>query len=200
MIFYFVSKPVRIAYLIGELFSAHGPGGSEKQLLLLLSLLDRRQVDPVLIVWNSSGSEGLLASFRELNIRSYLLKAKGRLGRLKELCKALREANVDYIHTYSFYLNFPGWVATQFTKTKSILGTLQSDYFGDVSDMSPIFSGLCSRYPGKIISNNQLAINNIKKNLKNADRLKLWHFPNRVGLEKFSPAKQLAFRERRPTR
>src|SRR5438477_6575806 len=107
--------PRRIVFVVGETTLA----GTQRQLLLLVSRLDRNAVDPLVIAWNDDPAPGPCAAAMECTARQrrdhtlvdelhrhdvplWLVdRANGRWGRVRSLRWLLREFGARYVHCFS---------------------------------------------------------------------------------------------------
>lgn len=178
----------RVGFLIGQLAEGDlGPCGSEKQLFLLLSAIDIRIIEPILIVWNPDLNGKYDSAFPQVQT-IFLKRSKWRVLRIYYLWKCLRDFKVDFLQTWSFYLNFPAWVAAKLAGLKGSLGSVKTNFLLDLQDMGPISGRLCTRFPGSIISNNDAALENIKRRLRLFRPKHLWKLSNVVDTELYRPS------------
>src|SRR5262249_55145902 len=106
--------PRRIVFVVGETTLA----GTQRQLLLLVSRLDRKAVDPLVIAWNGDPLPGPYIAAMESDAhrsRDHTLvdelhrhdvplrlvdRANGRWGRVRSLRRLLRECGARYVHCF----------------------------------------------------------------------------------------------------
>lgn len=152
-------KMLRAVYLIGQV----GPGGSERQLLILLKNLGAVNVQAGLIVWSRSLDDALLEDFRSLQIPLLELEAGESIfiKFLKSLA-FIKQFRPHVIHSYSFFLNFVAWPLALWPKALAV-GSVRSDYHVEIRESGWIRGFLCLKFPKDLIFNNAPAFNLAKE-------------------------------------
>jgi glycosyltransferase involved in cell wall biosynthesis len=140
----------RFLYIVGQL----GPGGSERQLYLLLRTLDRDRYRPQVVVWNFREDDMYVRPLRDLNITLHVFSGhQSRPAKLKALRRLVLKLKPELIHSYSFYTNFAARWATFGTKTIDV-GAVRSNFSDDKRSSGILLGNLCARWPNNQIYNN----------------------------------------------
>jgi len=176
--------PVKILYVAGELTG----GGYQRQLHLLLSKLDRNKISPSLVVWNYDDIQPFADDMKGLNIPLYSVSRQGgRIERQMSLKQIVRDVQPQYMHSYTFYTNFPTWLAARSSGIKGIIGSFQNDYWSEVESVGPLFGRLCAFFPRSIIANSQAAANSVHNHKTFFRPRQVWVVSNGVNTDTFRP-------------
>jgi glycosyltransferase involved in cell wall biosynthesis len=95
---------MRVARKIVYVTDSDSFGGAEQMMLTLLSLLDRRRWQPVLVHYTSAGLAPLLAGARRLGVRTEALPHCGAAARVWRFAGLLRAEQPAVVHAH---LNWP---------------------------------------------------------------------------------------------
>ena len=143
----------RLLYIVGGL--RHG--GLEQQLCYLLRTMDRERYRPALVVWNYRESDSYQAPFRDLGIPLHCFAAAtSRVAKLSALRRLVRQLQPEVIHSYSFYTNFGAEWGGRGAQAIRI-GSIRSDFTGEVLAAGPWLGRLCARWPRDQICNSRNA-------------------------------------------
>jgi glycosyltransferase involved in cell wall biosynthesis len=142
----------RLLYVVGQL----GAGGLERQLVLLLSALDRERYRPAVAVWRFDGRDAFVPRLAELGVPVYPIEPVNgsrpvRLLALRSLAIRLR---AEVVHSYSFHTNVAAFVATLGTPAVAC-GSVRSDFSWEFSGRPLVTLG--ARVPRVQVYNSQLA-------------------------------------------
>jgi len=148
------AAPLKILYIAGELTA----GGYQRQLHLFLSQLDREKISPVLAVWNYNEQQAFVDDFKQLKIPLYSVgRLGGRYQRQRNLNGIVRTVRPQYMHSFTFYTNFPAWLAAKTLGLDGVIGSFRNNYWSEIRDVGPLFGRLCARYPSQMIANSKAA-------------------------------------------
>jgi len=176
-------EPLTVLYVVGGL----SMGGLERQLYLLLSQLDRRLIRPVLAAWCPDSPEQI-ERLRKMDVPVHTVQLGGsRLSRLKQLCRIAKEVNPRYLHSYSFYMNFPTWMAAKACGALGVLGSYRSDYWNERMECGVFMGRLNARYPRNSIANSNKTANAIRSHRSLFRSKQVWVVPNAVDTQSFCP-------------
>ena len=140
----------RILYLVGQL----GSGGLERQLYLLLQLMDRDRYRPEVVVWNFSEGDCYVEPIRTLGVPViFFATGASPLAKLIALRRFVLQTQVEVIHSFTFYTNIAAWFASISTKSLA-LGSVRSNFTNDKITCGYILGRLDARWPRVQIYNN----------------------------------------------
>ena len=111
-------------------------GGAQKQLLVLISLLDRKQFNPVLftsragLLWQEASSINGLALKKSRFLEHSINPLKDFLA-LIELCRFIKKNNIDIVHTHSSKAGILGRWAARLAGAKVIIHTVHGWSFNN---------------------------------------------------------------------
>jgi glycosyltransferase involved in cell wall biosynthesis len=142
---------MRILYVIAQL----SRGGQERQLVYLLSAVDKELITPYVFVWNLNVNEANYSEITKLGITILGSQKISWLGKLFTLRKILRDYKIDIAHSYTFYLNFILYLSTIATKTKGI-GGLRHMLSASIGVHGRLMGALNSLFPNITIVNNHI--------------------------------------------
>lgn len=111
-------KRIKVLYVIGQL----SVGGTETQLLQLVSVLDRERFEPVIVCLTNS-SNMILYKLQQQNIPVVFLErdTRGRLVAFWNLFRVIRDFNPDVVHSFAYASRLAVPVAKCFSKAKIIV-------------------------------------------------------------------------------
>lgn len=139
----------RLLYLVGQL----GPGGSERQLYLLLKKMDRDRYRPEIVVWRFRPDDVYVPLVRELEVVLHFFPDSfTRLAKVLAFRRLVHKMRPEVMHSYSFYTNFAAWWAARGTSVISI-GSCRGDFEYERTGSGPIFGRLNGRWPHHQIYN-----------------------------------------------
>lgn len=151
----------RFLYLIGQL----SVGGAERQLLYLLQALQRDRYRPAVVVWNYHPQDAYVPQLLALNIPVYPLATRDSpLSKLLALRRLLLDLRPEVVHSYSFFTNVGGHLASLGAGTVAI-GSIRGDYLEDVRSVGLLRAGANARWPRFQILNSASALNNSRNAL-----------------------------------
>ncbi|MCA9463261.1 MAG: glycosyltransferase [Nitrospira sp.] len=175
------SSKCRILYLVGQL----GMGGLERQLVWLLENPASRLYMPMVMVWNFQSSNDYFQRIRDLGVEVLTFPAGfGALRKLAAFCQIVKRLSPEVIHSFSFYTNFPAYLGGVLTQAVSI-GALRSDFVTEKDDAGLLLGPLCARWPHVHISNNMMAVENVKQTHSFFTPQKLYVVRNGMDLNTF---------------
>ena len=149
----------RILYLVGQL----GVGGLEQQLVCLLEKEAVKRYLPLVLSWNLQEGDANFKRIRDLGVKVLAFPPGcGSLTKLAVFARIVSSLRPEVIHSFNFYTNFPAYFGGKITGAVAI-GALRSDYSTEKKDAGAILGRLCARWPSVHISNNQMAVENVKR-------------------------------------
>ncbi len=200
----FDQEPLRVAYVVGAL----GCGGSERQLLLLLQEMARRQksewgrqsdepgIEPHIIVWRYDLNDALCSDFNELPFPIHQVsRSGGHLGRLWSFLKIISEIRPKVVKSVSFYMNFPVALTFLIPSTRRRWGTFRSNYYSELHGSGVLRGLLCSLFPRRAYANSQVTVDILRTQVRWLRPSRVLYFSNGVDERKFSPSQET----RKPT-
>ena len=155
------TTPVRIAFLSGPL----GRGGAEQQLYYLLSGLDRARWSPLVIHTSRRQDEHWVEPIRDLGVDVlHVDSSRGRLGRIQQTARVLKEHRAGIVHSTLLYLNPYAAVASRLAGTRLCIGGICEDASGRPQLRSMLWMG----YHGcdVLMSNFAAAMRNVPDRVK----------------------------------
>jgi len=148
----------RILYLVGQL----GPGGSERQLCLLLQKMDRERYRPEVVVWSFQDAETYVRHIQRLDVALHRFPHTHTSTRkMLAVRRIVQRIRPEIVHSYSFYTNVAAYWATLGTKIIPI-GAVRSDLLDNKRSSGSILGRLSARWPNKQIYNNFAAAENAR--------------------------------------
>jgi len=133
----------RLLYVVGQL----GPGGSERQLYLLLQTIDRERYRPELVVWNYREDDMYVELLRKLQIPLHcFLPCDSKYAKLKMFRELVSDIRPEIVHSYSFYTNFAARWAALGSETIGV-GSVRSDFDNDKKSCGMLLGRLSARWP-----------------------------------------------------
>lgn len=146
----------RFLYLIGQL----SVGGAERQLLYLLQALQRDRYPPAVVVWNYHAHQAYVPQLLALKIPVYpLTPGASPLSKLLALRRLIVRLRPEVVHSYSFFTNVGGHLATLGAGTVAI-GSIRGDYLEDVRSVGLLRASANSFWPRFQILNSVSALSN----------------------------------------
>ena len=140
-----------VLFVLGSL----GPGGQERQLYYLCRELSRRELRPVVAVWNYREDEVYVDRLRQDSVEVLDL-GRGLVSRLNRLRRLVRERKPRIVQAHAFYCNlFVRW-ATLGTGIPAI-GVIRGHFPRVKAVTGPLLGRLCARWPRTQICNSHLS-------------------------------------------
>jgi glycosyltransferase involved in cell wall biosynthesis len=178
-----VIRSIRAAYLVADL----GNGGQERQLYNLVTNLQSEGFKLV-VPWDFNLEDKYLSLLKENSsvIVLNLTEEHGILAKVRVLRGVLKLTNADFLHSYSFHLNFVSWLCTLFLKPKAI-GGIRSRLVLNRSSHGMLRFYLSFLFPYYKISNNYTCFKGLDKlSLAIAKVFNKTHFVhNGIDLDRF---------------
>ena len=160
---------LRLVYLIGFL----GFGGSERQLFLLLSHMDLRDMEVHVVVFNDSPGETYEVPLRALGVQVWQMppEVRGVVARARYLLRLFRRLRPQVVHSWTFhdnvYAGLVGWLAG----VPRRWGSLRNSYYAREVQHLPAGLRWLALYSGQRLVVNSQAL---------ADELRAARLPGRL--------------------
>jgi GalNAc-alpha-(1->4)-GalNAc-alpha-(1->3)-diNAcBac-PP-undecaprenol alpha-1,4-N-acetyl-D-galactosaminyltransferase len=139
-----------------------GNGGQEKQLLLLCREMLKTQMQVAVYVNLYTEDAFYSATFRELNIPVYYTPEKGIAAKISYLRSVVKTYNPQFVHSFTFHLNYLCWLATAGTPAIAI-GALRSIPQYNLKAAGVVRSVLNFLLPAHLVSNNHTGVQTLRK-------------------------------------
>jgi glycosyltransferase involved in cell wall biosynthesis len=171
----------RLLYVVGQLRR----GGTERQLLYLLSALDRPTFRPELVVWNHEPDAPYAREVAALGVPIHGFAA-GWPSREKLLAlrKLIRDGCPEVVHSYGFFTNFPVFAAALGQRCLAV-GSLRGDFRRSIVQAGRLGGRLSARWPGFQVWNTRTAVLEVKRGPWTPRRVEV--VPNGLDLCRFTP-------------
>jgi glycosyltransferase involved in cell wall biosynthesis len=156
----------RIAFLAGPL----GRGGAEQQLYYLLEGLDRETWSPFVIHVSDKPDEYWVGPIQQLGVPvRYVDRSRGRLNRILDIARALKQEPTDIVHSTLLYLNPYAAISGRIARVKVKIGGICEDAPGTIQLTSPLWLG----YYGCdiLVSNFKAAFRNVPARVRAVRRV-----------------------------
>lgn len=151
-------RDARLLFVIGSL----GPGGSERQLLYLVSALRKRGVSLCVAIWNFNETDVYVEPLRAAGAVLLPIEGRSRWAKLFELRRLIRAGGFAVVQSFSFYLNGIIAAATVRTGTHAI-GCVRSSLALAIRESGPVLGSVSSRWPRVQIYNSTFAANEARR-------------------------------------
>ena len=141
--------PCRLLFVVGQMHT----GGLERQLVYLLTALDRSRYNPAIVVWNYSETDVRVPEVRALGVPLYVpVGAPTGVAKVKALRHLVKQLRPEVVHSYTFYTNIAAHIAAYGTGALAV-GSVRSDFAWGIRDAGPLLGRLSARWPRYQISN-----------------------------------------------
>lgn len=169
-----------LLFVIGGL----GPGGSERQLVYLVTSLREQGLTTAVAVWNFRETDVYVEAIHASGVRLVSIKGESRWAKLRSLRQLIRTGGFSIVQSFNFYLNIIV-AAAAFGTTSVAIGCVRSTLSLATTESGPILARLSARWPHRQVYNNTSA--SIE-----AQRRRYWRprsievVPNYVDVDAFS--------------
>jgi glycosyltransferase involved in cell wall biosynthesis len=152
----------RLLYLTGQL----GPGGSERQLYLLLEAMDRERYRPLVVVWNYRADDHYVPLLARLGIPVRALPAgMPRTAKLQYFRRIVLEVQPEVVHSYTFHTNVAaawGVLGRQIIA----IGSVRSDFVSELQRSGFLLGPISGRWPRTQIFNSFASAEKAKRSIR----------------------------------
>jgi glycosyltransferase involved in cell wall biosynthesis len=176
------SGRIRVLFLIGEL----GRGGAERQLLELVSRLDRERYEP--IVCCLAPPTGLSDAIREVGVEVISLNKRPGIGpvALCRLCWIMRRLRPAVVHSYLFSANWRGLLGGRLLRVPVIISSVRNVDFHPTFGLT-MLDRLMGVFVDRVIANAD-AVKRFVVERHWIDRDRVHVVYNGIGLERIDAA------------
>ena len=171
-------RKIEILYIIGRL----AVGGTERQLLELVTRLDTERYNPKVCCLSEGGK---LVENLKKNIKSYVIKRKSSfdISRLYRLYKLIKMEQPHIVHTFLFNANTYGRLAAKLAGVPIIISS-ERDLGFNLSQFDRIINRLLSKWSNKIVANSKSVADRVVKEDKINDD-KVTYIYNGIDVQSF---------------